>query len=66
MLVTKQSIVSGNVNTMDLDITTEQLELWESGKLIQEVFPQLGLDEREFLMTGMTPEEWDNTFGGDE
>ena len=66
MIVTKRSIVSGNVNTMDLDITKEQLKQWESGELIQQVFPKLGPDEREFLKTGITPDEWDNTFGGDE
>lgn len=32
---------------------------------IQEVFPYLTTDEREFLLTGMTPEEWNRLFGED-
>lgn len=30
--------------------------------LIQDAFSELTDDEREFLMTGMTPEQWDETF----
>jgi hypothetical protein len=28
--------------------------------------PNLSADDREFLMTGTTPEEWDEMFGDDE
>jgi hypothetical protein len=31
--------------------------------LIQNVFPDLNTDQREFLMTGSTPEEWNAVFG---
>ena len=61
MLVNRTSILSGKVREMDLDITPAQLELYEvHGVLIQEAFPNLSPDEREFIMTGITPEEWDN------
>lgn len=30
-----------------------------SGQLVQDAFSRLNADQREFLMTGMTPEEWD-------
>lgn len=33
------------------------------GKYIQDAFPTLSADDREFLMTGITPEEWDELFG---
>lgn len=60
MLVNRTSILSGKVREMDLDITPAQLELYEvHGVLIQEAFPELSPDEREFIMTGITPEEWD-------
>jgi len=39
---------------------------YDAGSLVQEAFPQLNADQREFLMTGFTPELWDATFGGDE
>jgi hypothetical protein len=28
--------------------------------------PELTADEREFIMTGVTPDEWDNEFGVDD
>ena len=35
------------------------------GALIQEAFPMLNADQREFILTGITPEEWAETFGED-
>lgn len=63
MLIQRKSQVSGKVNTMDLDITPEQIGRWESGELIQHVMPNLTPDEREFLITGITSEEWKRIFG---
>jgi len=66
--VTKKSIISGRTNTMELDISQEQLDRWESvdKQLIQVAFPNLSSSEREFLMTGITPTEWNDTFGDDD
>jgi hypothetical protein len=58
MLVTKTSVLSGVTRTMDLPITYEQLCLWRDGMLIQRAMPNLSADECEFLMTGITPDEW--------
>jgi hypothetical protein len=63
MKITKTSIWSKKTRTMDLDITEAQIEKWENGELIQNAFPNLNNDEREFLLTGMTPEEWDAALG---
>ncbi len=50
---------------MELDITPEQLARYEQGnELIQNVFPNLSPEHREFIMTGITPEEWNVTFNG--
>ena len=38
---------------------------WMNGKFVQDAFPFLTADEREFLMTGITKEEW-NKIMGDE
>ena len=65
MLVTRLSPFSYTRNTIDLDITAEQLARYEQGnELIQNVFPDLSLEHREFIMTGITPEEWNSTFNG--
>ena len=58
---------TGKEHTMDLDVTEEQLRsYYEGGLLIQNAFPHLSADEREFIKTGVTPEEWEAIFGGDE
>jgi len=38
----------------------------ETGCLIQDVFPDLDADKREFIFTGITPELWDEIFNGKE
>lgn len=66
MEITKISALSGKINTMDIPITEEEYheiinKPW-TGKLIQHIVPHLSADHREFLMTGITPQEWDETF----
>ena len=39
---------------------------WFNGKLAQDAFPFLSASEREFLITGITPEEWDKLFSEDK
>ena len=59
MIITRQSILSKKISTMDIDVSHEQIALWEGGMLIQNAMPNLCEDEREFIMTGITPDEWD-------
>jgi hypothetical protein len=63
MLITRKSLISGNINTMSLPITEEQYNAWEQGTLVQVAMPHLTPDEREFVMSGITPTEWAETFG---
>lgn len=51
---------------MDLPITQLQYDLWKNGMLIQEVMPEIGIEEREFLITGMTKEEQASFFNREE
>jgi len=63
MLVTRRSMISNVVHTREVPVTQEQLDHWtKRNDLIQNVFPNLSQDDREFLMTGVTPEEWDAMF----
>jgi hypothetical protein len=62
MLIRRKSLFTGKVNEMNLNVTAEQLTRWQNGELIQNVFPTLSVDEREFLMTGATKDEWNDTF----
>ena len=58
MMVTRKSMMSGEVRTLNLDVTNQQLQRWRAGELIQNVMPQLTPSEREFIITGVTDEEW--------
>tara|TARA_R110000851_G_scaffold16046_3_gene52566 strand:+ start:13013 stop:13201 length:189 start_codon:yes stop_codon:yes gene_type:complete len=50
-------------STMDLDITQDQLDRFNSGVFAQDAFPDLSADGREFLISGFTPEQYKETFG---
>jgi hypothetical protein len=51
----------------DQDEFELRLLAWRRGdKLIQEAFPELSSDAREFIKTGVTPAEWDKYMGGDD
>lgn len=70
MIVTRMSRFTGKLNQMDIDMDPAAFEAalksWETGTLIQDAFPDLNGDEREFMMTGSTPEEWQEVFGSDD
>lgn len=60
----------GPPTTMELPLTLgefqQAIEKWDRGALVQDAFPTLNAGQREFLMTGMTPEMWEKTFPEDE
>ncbi len=58
MIIHRRSLIAGKTNTMDLPVTEEQIETWQNGGLIQDIFPELTPDEREFIKTGITSDEW--------
>lgn len=67
MIVTRVSPRTGEANTMELDITDQQLMLIiNKSKPIQEIVPHLTSDEREFLITGYTAQDWDILFPEEE
>lgn len=67
MILEKRSPLTKEYNRMELPITVEEYEIGiSSGEHIQNAFPQLSPDQREFILTGYTSEDWDNLFGDDE
>lgn len=66
MLITKTSPFTGITHSMELDITEEQIHNHKHGMFIQKAMPNLTPDEREFYMTGVTKDEWDNMFKDSE
>ena len=62
MEISKVSIISGKRSTMDLPVTPDQLVRYNEGvELVQNIFPNLSPEQREFLISGITPEEWAET-----
>jgi 7,8-dihydro-6-hydroxymethylpterin-pyrophosphokinase len=66
MLIERASPFTGELRTLDLDVTQEQMQAWQSGTVIQRAMPHLSADEREFILTGILPEEWDEMFGEEQ
>jgi len=62
MLVSKFSPHSMKDNVRDIPVTQEQLDAWQGGELIQNAMPNISPDDREFLMTGLTPDDWNEMF----
>jgi hypothetical protein len=66
MQVTRTSSLSGKESTMELDVTQEQLDRFdnrrENGEYVQTIFPNLTSEEREFILTGINPTEWNEIF----
>lgn len=63
MIIERQSILTGITRSMDIPVTESQIKRWKSGELIQNVMSNLTDDEREFIMTGATTDEWASSMG---
>jgi hypothetical protein len=66
MLIRRLDPFTGKRNELDLDVTEEQMQRWRDGEYAQRAFPNLNADEREFIMTGIMPDTWDELFLIDE
>jgi len=63
MLIKRQSPIDFIYRELDLDVTQEQLDRYKKGDdYIQDVFPNLSPENREFIKSGITPEQWDELF----
>lgn len=63
MIIKRRSILTGVEHEKDIDVTEEQIRQWQSGTLIQLAMPQLSAEDREFIKTGITQEEWTRFVG---
>ena len=66
MKITRVSPFSNKKSTLEIDVTARQIASWEKGELIQDAMPNLTPADREFIKTGVTPDEWDYIFGVDK
>jgi len=58
--------MSGITRTKDLPISEEQVERWKNGEHIQNAMPHLSEADREFIISGIDGDEWDELFGEPE
>lgn len=66
MTVTRTSPFTGQTNSREIPVTQAQIDLWRLGVLIQDAMPDTSPEDREFIKTGITPEEWGEAFGEEE
>ena len=65
--VTAISSFTGKERSRVMEMTAADWRAWSKEcVLIQQAFPYLSADDREFLMTGCTPEEWEELFGKED
>jgi hypothetical protein len=65
MQITRKSPWSKKINTMEINVTQDQINSWEDGELIQNAMPELEPAEREFIVNGITPDDWFDIFVDD-
>lgn len=64
--LTRTSIITRRDNTMILPVDSDRVADWLKARrddplgapLVQDAFPDLSDEQREFLLTGVTPDEW--------
>ena len=59
MQITRTSTLSGVTRTMDIDVQPHEYQAWLNGQMIQYAMPHLSVSEREFLISGVTDDEWE-------
>lgn len=68
MQITRRSPLTRKDHTMEIDVTQAEIDSGERGTLAQHAMPRATPEQREFIMTGYTPEDWAKIFPpeGDE
>ena len=58
------SLVTGKTNPCEVPADARDIQKWMKGDAgpIQHALPKLNADQREFLISGCTPEDWDDLF----
>ena len=63
MIVTRKSAITGKVRTRNISVRPEDLALYESGAIsIADAMPYLNAADREFILCGITRNEWQDAF----
>lgn len=61
--VTRKSAITGKTRTKRINVRSEDLKLYESGAVsAQDALPYLSTSDREFIICGITRDEWKDAF----
>ena len=66
MLIQRTNPITNQLIERDIPVSEQQMANYEAGMHIQDAMPNLSADDREFILTGITPEQWDEIFGEEE
>jgi hypothetical protein len=65
LVVERTSPMSGKTRVKRFPVTKKNWEDFQSGALIQNALPHLSTNDREFILTGLTPEEFDEIWNNE-
>lgn len=64
MYIKRKSVISGIERTRNIPVNLDDYMAWQAGLgNIQDLLPYLTDSDREFILSGITTEEWDEMFG---
>lgn len=63
MYIKRKSVITGIERTLSIPANPDDMLAWKAGLgSIQDLMPYLNDQDREFLLSGITAEEWDGAF----
>lgn len=63
MWIKRKSVISGVERTRSIPVNPDDMLAYQAGiGSIQDLMPYLTDNDREFILSGITPEEWDEAF----
>ena len=63
MYIKRKSVISGIERTRSIPVNADEYMAWQAGLgSIQELMPYLSDADQEFILSGITQDEWDEMF----
>jgi hypothetical protein len=63
MYIKRKSVITGIERTLSIPVNPDDYTSWQTGLgTIEELMPYLTDTDRDFILSGITPDEWDTAF----
>ena len=67
MYIKRKSVISGIERTRSIPVNLDDYVAWQAGHgSVQDLMPYLNDTDREFILSGITADEWDEMFANSE